>query len=195
MEQKLFTQWKPLIDKYKHQENVEIEIRFGRKSGKGFDTNIGEARFMKLFEALDAYQGWESKVQSKYDVYYFEDNKRLQINEVTDEREAIKKQRILVDDFSLDGMPLDIRLGISHEQPFEYDDETATDQKTKTRWSFVRKNLSIDLSEIQGNPDDKDSDQDVVYQVEMEIVNPKVIENDAALFNLLYKVFDIMKCI
>lgn len=195
METKLFAQWKPLIEQYKTRDHVEIEIRFGRRSGKGFDTNVGEARFMKLFEALDAYNGWENKVQKKYDVYYFEDNKRVQFNEETDERDAVQKERILVNDFCLEGMPLDIRLGISLERPFEYNDETATDQKSKNRWSFVRKNLSIDLSQIHGSPDDKDADDDTVYQVEMEIINPKLIDNDVTLYNLLYKVFDIMKCV
>jgi len=194
MENKLFAMWKPLIDKYKDQNNIEIEIRFGRRSGKGFDTNVGEARFMKLFEALDAYTGWENKVQKKYDVYYFSDNKRVQFNEETDEREAIRKQRVLTNDFCLEGTPFDIRLGISTEEPFEYDEESAEDQKSKIRWSFIRKNLSIDLTQIQGTPDDKDADEDVSYQVELEIINPKLILDDATLFNLLYKVFDILKC-
>lgn len=194
MDTKLFAQWKPIVDQYKNNENIEIEIRFGRRSGKGFDTNVGEARFMKLFEALDAYKDWENKVQKKYDVYYFDDNKRLQINEETDEREAVKKTRVLVNDFCLEGTPFDVRLGISTEEPFEYNEETATDQKSKIRWSFIRKNLSIDLSQIQGTPDDKDADEDVSYQVELEIINPKLIETDTVLFNMLYKVFDIVKC-
>jgi hypothetical protein len=46
-----------------------------------------------MFEALDAYQGWESKVQTKYDVYYFEDNKRLQINEVTETLKKLLEER------------------------------------------------------------------------------------------------------
>ena len=110
MDTKLFAQWKPIVDQYKNNENIEIEIRFGRRSGKGFDTNVGEARFMKLFEALDAYKDWENKVQKKYDVYYFDDNKRLQINEETDEREAVKKTRVLVNDFCLEGTPFDVRV-------------------------------------------------------------------------------------
>jgi len=90
--------------------------------------------------------------------------------------------------------PLDVRLGISTEVPFEYDgEETSTEQKTKERWSFVRKNLSIDMTIITGNPDDKDSDDDKTYQIEMEIIDPTKIQNKIELFNLLYKVFDLMK--
>jgi len=46
---------------------------------------------------------------------------------------------------------------------------------------------------ITGNPDDKDSDEDKTYQIELEIIDPSQIQNKIELFNLLYKVFDMMK--
>lgn len=193
MEYELFHQWEPLINTYKNSPDTEIEIRIGRKSGTKFDTNVGNETFRKCFDALDAYQGWESKECNKYDVYYFEEGKRLQINERTDEREAVIKRRVLVNDFELRGLPYDVRLGISTEVPFEYDGETATEQKNKERWSFVRKNLRIDMSRITGNPDDPDDDQDTVYQVELEIINPALLRTRDESFNLVYKVFDVIK--
>jgi hypothetical protein len=193
MEYELFHQWEPLIDNYKNVSGTEIEIRFGRRSGTRFDTNVGNDTFRKCFDALDAYQGWEEKKFAKYDVYYFDDGKRLQINEQTDEREAVVKRRILVNDFELRGMQYDVRLGISSETPFEYDGETATEQKSKERWSFVRKNLRIDMSRITGNPDDPDDDQDTVYQIELEIINPALLRTRDEAFKLVYKVFDVIK--
>jgi len=78
--------------------------------------------------------------------------------------------------------------------PFEYDgEEESTEQKAKERWSFVRKNLSIDLSIVKGNPDDKDCDDDTVYQVEMEIVDLKKVHTSIELFNIVYKIFDVIK--
>jgi hypothetical protein len=195
MEYELFNQWEPVINRYKNSPNTEIEIRFGRRSGNKFDTNVGKDTFFKCLKALDAYTGWESKKHAKFDMYYFEDGKRLQINEETDERDSVIKQRVLVDDFELNGMPFDVRLGVSSEVPFEYDGETATDQKTKERWSFVRKNLSIDMSKVQGNPDDPDDDDDTNYQIEMEIIEPSRLQTRDETFKLMYKVFDIMKCI
>jgi hypothetical protein len=101
-----------------------------------------------------------------------------------------------VDDFALEGHPFDIRLGISTEEPFEYDgDETSNEQKTKERWSFVRKNLSIDMTIVKGDPDDKDSEEDTIYQIEMEIIKPSEIQNKIELYNLLHKVFDLLKCV
>jgi hypothetical protein len=48
---------------------------------------------------------------------------------------------------------------------------------------------------IKGDPEDKDCDEDTSYQVEMEIVEPGKIQSRDELFKLLYKVFDLLKCI
>jgi hypothetical protein len=96
----------------------------------------------------------------------------------------------------MESAPFDVRLGVSTEEPFEYDgDETSTKQTTKERWSFVRKNLSIDMTIVKGTPDDKDSDEDTTHQIEMEIIDPSQISDDDNLFNLLQKIFDLMKCV
>lgn len=196
MSQPLFSQWEPLIRKHSDKPNTEIEFRFGRPSGKGFDTNVGSAVFEKVMKALNKYDGWESTKHTNATVYYFEGNKRLTVDEETDEQVGHIKRRVLVNDFSLDSAPFNIRLGVSTEVPFEYDgEETSTKQTTKERWSFVRKNLSIDMTIVKGTPDDKDSDEDTTYQIEMEIIDPKQISDDNNLFNLLHKIFDLMNCV
>jgi hypothetical protein len=192
----LFDKWEKMIESHKDKENTEIEILFGRRSGTNFDTNVGQPTFKKVLQALTRYEGWETTDHSEVTVYYFEGGKRLSVNEQTEEQKGEIKTRVTVDDFQLPNEPLDVRLGISTEVPFEYDgEETSTEQKTKERWSFVRKNLSIDMTIITGTPDDKDSDDDKMYQIEMEIIDPSQIQNKIELFNLLYKVFDLMKLI
>ena len=189
----LFEKWENLIETHKNKESVEIEIRFGSKAGNKFDTNIGQKTFEKVLRALEKYDGWESKKHTNSTVYYFEGSKRLSVDEDTDEQVGQVKTRVAVNDVELHDQPLDVRLGISTETPFEYDgEETSTEQKTKERWSFVRKNLSIDMTIVKGNPDDKDSDEDTTYQIELEIIKPSQIQNKIELFNLLYKVFDIL---
>jgi hypothetical protein len=192
----LFAKWESIIDSHKNKPNIEIEIRFGRAAGKGFDTNVGADTFKKVLAALTRYEAWETKSHTKSTVYYFEGSKRLTVDDETDEQVGQIKKRVKVDDFELDGAPFDVRLGISTEEPFEYDgDETSTEQKTKERWSFVRKNLSIDLSIVKGNPDDQDCDDDTTHQIELEILKPAEIEDRKALFNILYKVFDVLNCV
>lgn len=192
----LFAKWEKVIESHRAKENVEVEIRFGRKAGSKFDTNVGKTAFERVLKALTKYQGWETTKHTNSTVYYFEGSKRLTIDEETDEQVGHIKKRVVVDDFELDQAPFDLRLGVSTEEPYEYDgEETSTKQNTKERWSFVRKNLSIDLSIVKGNPDDKDSDDDTTYQIELEIINPSQIQNKIELFNILHKVFDVLKCV
>lgn len=192
----LLNAWTPIINKHKACSNTEIEIRFGRRAPKGFDTNVGKATFERVLGSLVQYKAWESTKHSKATVYYFEGHKRLTVDDDTDEQVGHIKSRVVVSDVELGDSPLDVRLGVSTEVPFEYDgEETSTEQKTKERWSFVRKNLSIDMSIITGTPDDKDSDDDTTYQIELEIIKPSEIKTKDELYNLLCKVFDVLKCV
>lgn len=192
----LFAKWEPIINAHKSSPDTEIEIRFGRRASSGFDTNVGRETFQKVLKALGSYKGWESTTHSNSTVYYFDGNKRLTVNEDTDEQVGQIKRRVKVDDVSLDNEPFDVRLGISTEVNFEYDgEETSTEQKTKERWSFVRKNLSIDMTLVKGNPDDKDSDDDTIYQIELEIIDPSKIGDRDTMYNILYKIFDLLKCV
>jgi len=191
----LFAEWDPLIQKYKNLPNVEVEIRLGRRNKTSFDTNVGKDTFDTVFQALMNYSGWESSRHSKATVYYFEGSRRLTVDEESDEQDGCTKSRVCTNDFKIDGSKFDVRLGISTEEPWEYDgEEVSSEQKDKERWSFVRKNLSIDMTIIKGTPDDKDSDDDTTYQIELEIIRPGDVASENELFNILYKIFDILKC-
>ena len=192
----LFRKWAPIIQSHKSKPNTEIEFRFGRKAGSHFDTNVGKDTFGKVLKALQKFEGWESTKHTNATVYYFEGSKRLTVDEDTDDQVGQVKKRICVDDFQIENAPWDVRLGISSEQPWEYDDEEVSHkQKTKERWSFVRKNLSIDASIVKGTPDDPDSDEDTAYQIELEIIDPSAVDSDVDLFNILYKIFDVLNCV
>lgn len=191
----LFDAWEPLIRRHANKDNVEIEIRLGRKTPNKFDTNVGRSTFEKLLGALDRYTGWESKTHKTYSVYYGTGNKRITVDEETDETTAIVKSRLVTSDFALDGCPFDVRLSVASEVAYEQDDEEMACVKEKKRWSFVRKNLSIDLSQIKGDPEDPDSDEDTTWHVELEIINPKTIGDRDALFALLYKIFNLLDCV
>lgn len=191
----LFKKWAPIIKTHATKPNTEIEFRFGRPSGKGFDTNVGREAFENARRALEKFPEWDSTKHSKASVYYFEGSKRLVVDDETDEQVGQIKKKVSTDDFAIDDAPFNVRLGISTEEPFEYNGEIASEEKTRERWSFVRKNLSIDLSVVTGTPDDKDMDDDTVYQIEMEIVDTSKIESDVVLFNLIHKIFDVLKCV
>ena len=192
---RLYDSWSPVIRKWAQEPDVEIEFRLGRKTSQKFDTNVGQEAFERLLKALSKYDGWESTSKGTYAVYYGEKNKRITVDEATDVSVAVIKTKIEALDFALADKPFDIRLGVAKEQPYEQDDEEMASMKTKKRWSFVRKNLSIDLTQMQGDPDDKDSDEDSTWHVEFEIVNPRDLGDRDKLFALMHKVFDLLNCL
>ena len=197
----LFAAWENTIEEYKDKPNIEIEIRLGKVNRGKFDTNVGQATFEKVLRRLRRYEGWESTNETQSTVYLdTAAGKRVVMNDLTDEMEScVIKKRVLVKDQVLDGFPVDARLGISSEVPYDRDtddaDENFTRVKKRKRYSFVRKGLSIDLSEVSGDvAQDKDSEEVTEYQIELEILNPPVNAADRhQVFNIVYKISDICK--
>jgi hypothetical protein len=64
-------------------------------------------------------------------------------------------------------------------------------KKTKRRMSFIRKNLSIDMTVVEGDVEDLDTEDPNSYQVELEIIDPSLVKDDNELFNILHKVKDL----
>ena len=185
---------KPILDKYKNEEYIEMEFRLGKYNGTFFDTNIGKDVYVKLLHGLNKYTGWDRIVMSETDVFYREkDNLRITIDESTNEETIIKKERVHVEDFKkLEGTPFDIRFSVCKEIPKEHDYDSEMDgKKTKTRTSFVRKNVSIDMTSVYGNVDDMDSEDMYTYQVEFEIIKPQNVEDKDTLFNIIHKIKDL----
>lgn len=184
----------PIFNKYKDDEHVEMEMRLGKYNGKFFDTNIGEKMYINLMKGLNKYDGWERIETSQTEVFYREkDNLRITIDESTNEETVIRKERVHVEDFKqLEGTPFDIRFCVSKELPIEHDYDSEMDcKKTKTRTSYIRKNLSIDMTSIIGGAQDMDSEDPFTYQVEFEIIKPENVEDKNTLFNIIHKIKDL----
>jgi len=117
------------------------------------------------------------------------------MTEGADDVKRVIKKRVEVQDFQMD--PFDVRLGVSTEVPYEEtaDEEVFDETRQRIRHSFVRKNLSIDVSMVKGSPDDMDSEDVISYQIELEIIDPAAVKNENELHNILYKVFDIMNIV
>jgi hypothetical protein len=102
----------------------------------------------------------------------------------------VQKISVVKEDFTC--QPLDVRFSISREIPTfgEYDMDR---KRSKTRHSFVRKNLSIDMTISSGDSVDMDSEEECSYQIELEIVNPQDVQNDNELYNIIHKIDDLAK--
>jgi len=187
----IYDKVKPIFETMKGEENVEVELRFGKHNGSLFDTNMGKDTWERVLRRLKKYQGWERVQSSVADVYYNDANNiRITVDEDSGEQTMIQKINVVKDDFKC--TPNDIRFSISREIPTfgEYEMDR---KRNKTRHSFVRKNLSIDMTISTGDSVDMDSEESCSYQIEMEIVNPQDVKSDDELYNIIHKISDLVK--
>lgn len=187
----LFEKVGSTFSKFQHEPHVEMELRLGKINRGTFDTNVGQQTFEKILRRLHKYKGWE-KVKKTSDIAYYKDNIRLIVDEDTDESTQITKNKIGHVDHVLPGRPLDVRFAVATEKPCTQDVDEYVSAKKRVRESFVRKNLSIDMTIVSGNPADLDSEEENSYQIEFEILDPKNIVDNVVLYNLVYKVNDVL---
>ena len=184
----------PVFEEHKEEEHIEVEMRLGKHNGSFFDTNVGKDTFERVLEGLRKYDGWEKTETLELDVYYNDANNiRLSVKKDTGENgNMIHEIIVLKEDFN--GSPLDMRFSVSREIPTwgEYEMDRV---RTKTRHSFIRKNLSIDMTISSGDNADMDSEEECSYQIEFEIVKPQDVRTRDEFFNIVHKVNDLSKLI
>jgi|TARA_B110000977_G_scaffold195742_1_gene274759 hypothetical protein len=184
---------KDLFELHKNEEHIEVEIRLGKHNGSLFDTNVGKETFERVLKGLKKYNGWESTKTTTTDVYYDDTNGiRISSDENTGEQVMVQKINVVKQDFKFE--PLDVRFSISREIPTfgQYDMDR---KRSKLRHSFVRKNLSIDMTISTGDSVDMDSEDASSYQIELEINKPGDVTSHDQLFNILHKINDVSKLI
>jgi hypothetical protein len=184
---------KDVFETHKNEEHIEVEIRLGKHNGSLFDTNVGKETFERVLKGLRKYDGWEETKTTSTDVFYDDTNGiRITSDEDTGEQVMVQKIKVVKEDFKFE--PLDVRFSISREIPThgQYDMDR---KRSKLRHSFIRKNLSIDMTVSSGDSVDMDSEDASSYQIELEIVKPSDVGSYNDLFNILHKVNDLSKLI
>ena len=183
----------PIFEAYKNEEDIEVEIRLGKHNGSLFDTNVGKDTWKRVLDGLKKYDGWESIKMTTADVYYNDANNiRITCDEDSGEQTMIQKISVIKNDSKRD--PLDVRFCVAREIPTSGEYEMDR-KRTKTRHSFVRKNLSIDMTISSGDNVDMDSEEEAMYQIEMEIIKPTDVDSIYKLQNILQKIDDLCKLI
>ena len=194
------TVFEPIHNAFFQNQSVvdaEFEFRFGKINDNYFDTDIGEEIFHKILRGLEKYKGCEEIVPIKTSVYSKGDL-RMIINEDTDEESFMKKKNIFKNNFKLSEKRFDFRFSLSTETPvqgLDTEDQIMDTVRTKNRISFIRKNLSIDMTVVTGDPSDLDCEEDARYEIELEIIDPKNVKDRNELFNIVKKLFDVLKII
>jgi hypothetical protein len=182
-----------IFEAHKNEGDIEVEIRLGKHNGSLFDTNVGKDVWKNVLKGLKKYDGWESIKMTTSDVYYNDSNNvRITCDEDTGEQTMIQKIAVAKEDFKRE--PLDVRFCIAREIPTSGEYEMDR-KRTKTRHSFVRKNLSIDMTISSGDNADMDSEEEASYQIEFEIVKPSDVDSIYKFQNILQKIDDLMKLI
>jgi len=183
----------PIFEAHKGEGDIEIEIRLGKHNGSLFDTNVGKDTWKRVLKGLKKYDGWESVKMTTADVYYNDaNNVRITCDEESGEQTMIQKISVIKEDFKRD--PLDVRFCVAREIPTSGEYEMDR-KRSKTRHSFVRKNLSIDMTISSGDNVDMDSEEEAMYQIEMEIVKPSEVDSIYKFQNILQKIDDLCKLI
>jgi acetolactate synthase regulatory subunit len=96
----IYDKVKPVFETMKGEENVEVELRFGKHNGSLFDTNMGKETWERVLRRLKKYQGWERVQSSVADVYYNDANNiRITVDEDSGEQTMIQKINVVKDDF------------------------------------------------------------------------------------------------
>jgi hypothetical protein len=189
----LYKQVKSHFDQHRDTNNVEFELRLGKVNNKLFDTNVGRDTFEKLHRALQKYQGWEEVKKSHTSVYY-KGNTRVIVDEDTEDTTCMKKITKIKENLVLEGRPLDVRFAVSTEDPVEQEDADVMDVvRVKERTSYIRKNLSIDVTRVTGQTDDPDDEEGERFEVELEIIDPRKVANENELYNIIHKVHNILE--
>lgn len=183
----------PIFEAHKNEGNIEVEIRLGKHNGSLFDTNVGKDTWKRVLKGLKKYNGWESVKTSTADVYYNDNNNvRITSDEESGEQTMIQKISVVKEDFKRE--PLDVRFCVAREIPMSGEYEMDR-KRTKTRHSFVRKNMSIDMTISSGDNADMDSEEEASYQIEMEFVKPSDVDSIYKFKNILQKIDDLTKLI
>jgi hypothetical protein len=183
----------PIFEAHKNEGDIEVEIRLGKHNGSLFDTNVGKDVWKRVLTGLKKYDGWDLTKMTTSEVYYNDaNNVRITVDEDSGEQTMIQKIAVVKEDFKRD--PLDVRFCVAREIPTtgEYEMDR---KRTKTRHSFVRKNLSIDMTISSGDNADMDSEEEASYQIELEIVKPSDVDSIYKFKNILQKIDDLCRLI
>lgn len=187
----IYDKVKPVFESMKGEEHIEVELRLGKHNGALFDTNMGKETWERVLRGLKKYQGWESVKSSVANVFYNDSNNiRITADEESGDHTMVQKINVVKEDFKC--KPIDVRFSVSREIPTfgEYEMDR---KRTKTRHSFIRKNLSIDMTISSGDSVDMDSEEECSYQIELEIINPQGVKTDDEFYNILHKISDLVK--
>ena len=183
---------KPFL-KHRRTPHMEFELRLGKKAPNMFDTNIGKEKWERILKGLQNYKHWEDTKETRSTVYQTGDY-RVVVDDESSEQDVHKKKKLQVIDIPLKDQPLDVRVSMSTEEPSEIPEDMEFQKiRERKRYSFLRKNLWIELTQWMGQAEDLDDENEIQYQVELEIDDVNKVTDDVLMKNILHKAYNVME--
>lgn len=175
---------------------VEIEFRLGMVSPSGFNADVGREAHDSALKALRAFSGWESVQHAVDHVRRLPRGVRVIVSaddSCTPPVVQRKSKCVAIDMETLPGLA--VRFAVAQEEPVGFEALRAMDPAweehgvvvARDRWSFQRKKVRIDVTQVTLPSDVAE------YQVELEVLGPESITDDAQLMHVLHKVVDVQR--
>ena len=180
-----------LLSKYRHVDNVEIELRLGWNNKLRFRTDIGPLYYETIYDTLNRLTNKRESVSHVY-LCSSKPRTRKNIRVITDDRnhviDAHKKVKLETVDFMLYGTPFDLRMSVCTEIPVAKFPKQlpphADYVRSRYRNSWEYKTWTYDLTTVTNAvPEDNFTETLQAYEFELELNMKKA---NALNLNTLY---------
>jgi hypothetical protein len=167
-----------LVSRYRHQPNVEIELRLGWQRPDKFDTDIGQTYYDAIRHAIR-----DSFAPSEITHVHVYRNMRMITDKHGNVLDVHKKVKLETIDFLLKGTPFDVRLSVCNEIPVRRPPpfHVFTPLRSRSRLSWTHNEWTYDLTCVtRMHLDNEFSETLMAYEFELEL-NPSACVHDTSL--------------
>jgi len=131
---------------------AEVELRVGKQTSSGFNTNVGSTVYNKVLSQLNTLK-WDSVDEYEIDDFYYKGNIRKSGNIIIQKENIYKSNKKCGN--------VDIRLAINTEKPVTKTIGGIQTTRKKYRKSFSKQFYRFDVTHIKN---------DDTYEIEMELI-------------------------
>lgn len=160
-----------LINEYKYNENIEIEIRIGRFDNVNFIPGLNTVNFYdKILKNLNLGQCW-NKIETEKTIEFFNNNikKIIKDQDITYIKKNLKHKSELL----YENSPFDLRISVAEELKIptskincEFSNNFIR-EKLRTKF-FYKNEFVIDVTHVKETNNTVTKD---IYEIEVELLN------------------------
>lgn len=181
-----------LLNQYRHEPYIELELRLGWKTARRFDTNIGKTYSDQFYHMLDSTPF--ARTDENSDVFV---HKNVRVVRTATDTVCQKKRKIETHDILLHGTPFDLRISVCQELPAPFPREPHEFVRSRARTTWKYKLWSYDLTHARSaQPRDETEDTLDSYEFELEVdlieANRSKVPSQYIAHSTVMKLFDLV---